>query len=60
MDNQELVSPGGFAQLLGISRWTFLKWRQGGILPQPLISRGRIHRWTSASIEQFINQGVKA
>lgn len=57
---QELFNPTGFARQLGVSRWTFLKWRKSGMVPTPHIHRGRISRWTAEAVRQFVAQGVKA
>lgn len=61
MTNQEqpeLITPGGFTRRLGISRWTFYAWRKAGIVPAPCIHKGKVSRWTAATVENFATTGA--
>lgn len=51
---QALLKRGDVCRLLGISPATFHRLNRRGVLPPPCFSAGRIARWSSESLTNFL------
>ena len=49
----------GVADRVGVHRATIWKWLREGLLPQPSIRRGRVVRWSTKQIDDFITGGAQ-
>ena len=54
-NNLKMLGPSDFVSLLNISRRTFQTWRAAGKLPQPDLHIGKVIRWKSETIQEWLN-----
>ena len=53
-----LLDAQACADLCRVSRATWFAWQAGGLIPLPIIRRGRIVRWRRLEIESWILAGA--
>lgn len=56
---QLIIRPAQLANELGASKTTLWRWRQAGILPDPVLLDPRLVGWEKAVIEQWIQSRSK-
>ncbi len=54
-----MLTPAEFARLLNISRRTFQTWRAAGKLPSPDLQIGKVIRWKTETINEWIKSNHK-
>ncbi len=53
-----LVDAAEAARLCGVSRATWFGWQAAGMIPRPVIRRGRVRRWAVSEITAWLNAGA--
>jgi predicted DNA-binding transcriptional regulator AlpA len=52
-----LVDARAAARLCGVSRSTWFTWQASGRIPGPVLSIGRLRRWSTESLRRWIERG---
>jgi predicted DNA-binding transcriptional regulator AlpA len=52
------LGPSDAAALIGLGRSVFYAWDRRGLVPAPVVRRGRVVRWSRAELEAWVAAGM--